>query len=81
MKLATYSTVKNPSETKKGLEDKKAMRRAKNERLKEGKDADEEQKKLKKKGKKKKEFSKRMPMQKLALQKRIQTFLMRNVCH
>ncbi|KAL9381125.1 hypothetical protein Peur_026782 [Populus x canadensis] len=35
MKLATYSTVKNPSETKKGLEDKKAMRRAKNERLKE----------------------------------------------
>jgi translation initiation factor 5 len=36
MKLTTFS-VKNPSETKKGLKDKKAMRRAEKERLKEGK--------------------------------------------
>jgi translation initiation factor 5 len=36
MKLTTF-TVKNPSETKKGLKDKKAMRRAEKERLKEGK--------------------------------------------
>uniref|UniRef100_A0A2K1X602 Translation initiation factor IF2/IF5 domain-containing protein n=1 Tax=Populus trichocarpa TaxID=3694 RepID=A0A2K1X602_POPTR len=34
MKLTTF-TVKNPSETKKGLKDKKAMRRAEKERLKE----------------------------------------------
>ena len=49
MKLTIF-TLKNPSETKKRLKDKKAMRRAE----KEGKDADEEQKKLKKKGIKKK---------------------------
>ena len=59
MKLTTFS-VKNPSETKKGLKDKKAMRRAEKERLKEGKNANEEQKKLKKKGKKK-GSSKRCP--------------------
>jgi translation initiation factor 5 len=59
MKLTTF-TVKNPSETKKGLKDKKAMRRAEKERLKEGKNANEEQKKLKKKGKKK-GSSKRCP--------------------
>jgi translation initiation factor 5 len=50
-KLTTF-IVKNPPETKKGSKDKKAMRRAEKERLKEGEAADEEQKKLKN-GKKK----------------------------
>uniref|UniRef100_A0A6N2LFP4 W2 domain-containing protein n=1 Tax=Salix viminalis TaxID=40686 RepID=A0A6N2LFP4_SALVM len=51
-KLTTF-IVKNPPETKKGSKDKKAMRRAEKERLKEGEAADEELKKLKKDGKKK----------------------------
>ncbi|XP_043704786.1 eukaryotic translation initiation factor 5-like [Telopea speciosissima] len=51
-KLTTF-IVKNPPETKKGSKDKKVMRRAEKERLKEGEAADEEQKKLKKEVKKK----------------------------
>ncbi|KAG6716355.1 hypothetical protein I3842_04G045200 [Carya illinoinensis] len=51
-KLTTF-ILKNPSEPKKGSKDKKAMRRAEKERLKEGEAADEEQKKLKKEVKKK----------------------------
>ncbi|ESW11194.1 hypothetical protein PHAVU_008G009700 [Phaseolus vulgaris] len=46
-KLTTF-IVKNPPEVKKGSKDKKAMRRAEKERLKEGEMADEEQKKVKK---------------------------------
>ncbi|THG18662.1 probable eukaryotic translation initiation factor 5-1 [Camellia sinensis] len=46
-KLTTF-ILKNPPEQKKGSKDKKAMRRAEKERLKEGEVADEEQKKLKK---------------------------------
>ncbi|XP_058737584.1 eukaryotic translation initiation factor 5-like [Vicia villosa] len=46
-KLTTF-IIKNPPETKKGSKDKKAMRRAEKERLKEGEAADEELKKLKK---------------------------------
>ncbi|KAI4352135.1 hypothetical protein L6164_006416 [Bauhinia variegata] len=51
-KLTTF-ILKNPPEQKKGSKDKKAMRRAEKERLKEGEAADEEQKKLKKEIKKK----------------------------
>ncbi|CAK7344183.1 unnamed protein product [Dovyalis caffra] len=51
-KLTTF-ILKNPPESKKGLKDKKALRRAEKERLKEGAAADEELKKLKKEGKKK----------------------------
>ncbi|KAF7822288.1 eukaryotic translation initiation factor 5-like [Senna tora] len=51
-KLTTF-IIKNPPEPKKGSKDKKAMRRAEKERLKEGEAADEEQKKLKKDVKKK----------------------------
>jgi len=51
-KLTTF-IVKNPPEVKKGSKDKKAMRRAEKERLKEGEMADEEQKKVKKEVKKK----------------------------
>ncbi|KAK7340913.1 hypothetical protein VNO77_21630 [Canavalia gladiata] len=51
-KLTTF-IVKNPPEIKKGSKDKKAMRRAEKERLKEGEAADEEQKKVKKEVKKK----------------------------
>ncbi|XP_042508606.1 eukaryotic translation initiation factor 5-like [Macadamia integrifolia] len=51
-KLTTF-IIKNPPETKKGSKDKKAMRKAEKERLKEGQAADEEQKKLKKELKKK----------------------------
>ncbi|XP_058096712.1 eukaryotic translation initiation factor 5-like [Magnolia sinica] len=51
-KLTTF-ILKNPPEQKKGSKDKKAMRRAEKERLKEGEVADEEQKKLKKEVKKK----------------------------
>ncbi|XP_010521223.1 PREDICTED: probable eukaryotic translation initiation factor 5-2 [Tarenaya hassleriana] len=51
-KLTTF-ILKNPPEQKKGAKDKKAMRRAEKERLKEGEVADEEQKKLKKEPKKK----------------------------
>ncbi|KAF8103567.1 hypothetical protein N665_0188s0495 [Sinapis alba] len=47
-KLTTF-ILKNPPEAKKGGKDKKAMRRAEKERLKEGEAADEAQKKLKKK--------------------------------
>ncbi|CAL0308290.1 unnamed protein product [Lupinus luteus] len=47
-KLTTF-IIKNPPEAKKGTKDKKAMRRAEKERLKEGEAADEELKKLKKK--------------------------------
>ncbi|GAV87832.1 eIF-5_eIF-2B domain-containing protein/W2 domain-containing protein [Cephalotus follicularis] len=45
-KLTSF-ILKNPPESKKGSKDKKAMRRAEKERLKEGEAADEEQKKLK----------------------------------
>ncbi|KAI3869535.1 hypothetical protein MKW92_028896 [Papaver armeniacum] len=45
-KLTTF-IIKNPPEQKKGGKDKKAMRRAEKERLKEGEAADEELKKLK----------------------------------
>ncbi|MED6169918.1 Eukaryotic translation initiation factor 5A-1 [Stylosanthes scabra] len=45
-KLTTF-ILKNPPETKKGSKDKKAVRRAEKERLKEGEMADEEQKKIK----------------------------------
>uniref|UniRef100_A0A1D1YWA5 Eukaryotic translation initiation factor 5 n=1 Tax=Anthurium amnicola TaxID=1678845 RepID=A0A1D1YWA5_9ARAE len=51
-KLTTF-ILKNPPEQKKGSKDKKAMRRAEKERLKEGEAADEEQKKMKKDVKKK----------------------------
>ncbi|RZS00385.1 hypothetical protein BHM03_00030086 [Ensete ventricosum] len=51
-KLTTF-ILKNPPEQKKGAKDKKAMRRAEKERMKEGETADEEQKKLKKEAKKK----------------------------
>ncbi|KAF3445263.1 hypothetical protein FNV43_RR14957 [Rhamnella rubrinervis] len=51
-KLTTF-IIKNPPEQKKGTKDKKAMRRAEKERLKEGEAADEELKKLKKDAKKK----------------------------
>ncbi|XP_027352213.1 eukaryotic translation initiation factor 5-like [Abrus precatorius] len=51
-KLTTF-IIKNPPEVKKGSKDKKAMRRAEKERLKEGELADEEQKKIKKDVKKK----------------------------
>ncbi|KAK7272995.1 hypothetical protein RIF29_14041 [Crotalaria pallida] len=51
-KLTTF-IIKNPPEVKKGSKDKKAMRRAEKERLKEGEAADEEMKKLKKEVKKK----------------------------
>ncbi|GLU01535.1 hypothetical protein SLE2022_188410 [Rubroshorea leprosula] len=53
-KLTTF-ILKNPPEQKKGSKEKKGLRRAEKERLKEGDAADEEQKKLKKDGKKKKE--------------------------
>ncbi|XP_007033120.2 PREDICTED: eukaryotic translation initiation factor 5 [Theobroma cacao] len=56
-KLTTF-ILKNPPEQKKGSKDKKALRRAEKERLKEGEAADEEQKKLKKEGKKKGSSSK-----------------------
>eukprot|EP00268_Persea_americana_P014570 TRINITY_DN164_c0_g2_i1.p1 TRINITY_DN164_c0_g2~~TRINITY_DN164_c0_g2_i1.p1 ORF type:complete len:453 (+),score=134.71 TRINITY_DN164_c0_g2_i1:700-2058(+) len=52
-KLTTF-ILKNPPEQKKGSKDKKVMRRAEKERLKEGEVADEEQKKLKKEVVKKK---------------------------
>ncbi|KAK4366321.1 hypothetical protein RND71_014201 [Anisodus tanguticus] len=51
-KLTTF-ILKNPPEAKKGSKDKKAMRRAEKERLKEGEAADEELKKPKKETKKK----------------------------
>ncbi|OIW05493.1 hypothetical protein TanjilG_27623 [Lupinus angustifolius] len=51
-KLTTF-IIKNPPEVKKGAKDKKAMRRAEKERLKEGEAADEELKKIKKEVKKK----------------------------
>ena len=47
-KITTF-ILKNPSEAKKSSKDKKATRRAEKERLKEGKAADEELKKIKKK--------------------------------
>ncbi|KAK9270681.1 hypothetical protein L1049_026263 [Liquidambar formosana] len=52
-KLTSF-ILKNPPEQKKGSKDKKAMRRAEKERLKEGEAADEEQKKLRKESVKKK---------------------------
>ncbi|XP_073052736.1 eukaryotic translation initiation factor 5-like [Primulina eburnea] len=52
-KLTTF-ILKNPPESKKGSKDKKAMRRAEKERLKEGEAADEELKKVKKEAGKKK---------------------------
>lgn len=52
-KLTTF-IIKNPPEQKKGSKDKKAMRRAEKERLKEGETADEEMKRLKKEAAKKK---------------------------
>ncbi|XP_073280112.1 eukaryotic translation initiation factor 5-like [Primulina huaijiensis] len=51
-KLTSF-IVKNPPEPKKGSKDKKTLRRAEKERLKEGEAADEELKKLKKDTKKK----------------------------
>ncbi|XP_059646363.1 eukaryotic translation initiation factor 5-like [Cornus florida] len=51
-KLTTF-ILKNPPESKKGSKEKKAMRRAEKERLKEGEAADMEQKKPKKEVKKK----------------------------
>ncbi|KAJ9564517.1 hypothetical protein OSB04_000483 [Centaurea solstitialis] len=51
-KLTSF-ILKNPPEQKKNSKDKKAMRRAEKERLKEGEAADEELKKLKKETKKK----------------------------
>lgn len=51
-KLTTF-IIKNPPEQKKGSKDKKAMRRAEKERLKEGEMADGEQTKLKKEATKK----------------------------
>ncbi|CAD5165303.1 eukaryotic translation initiation factor 5-like [Musa acuminata AAA Group] len=51
-KLTTF-ILKNPPEQKKASKDKKGMRRAEKERLKEGEAADEELKKLKKETKKK----------------------------
>eukprot|EP00262_Sarcandra_glabra_P016399 TRINITY_DN5336_c0_g1_i1.p1 TRINITY_DN5336_c0_g1~~TRINITY_DN5336_c0_g1_i1.p1 ORF type:complete len:450 (-),score=121.76 TRINITY_DN5336_c0_g1_i1:315-1664(-) len=51
-KLTTF-ILKNPPEQKKGSKDKKAMRRAEKERLKEGEAADEEMKKVRKEVKKK----------------------------
>ncbi|XP_022746693.1 probable eukaryotic translation initiation factor 5-1 [Durio zibethinus] len=51
-KLTTF-ILKNPPEAKKSSKDKKAMRRAEKERLKEGEAADEELKKIKKEVKKK----------------------------
>ncbi|MBA0760389.1 hypothetical protein Gotri_023137 [Gossypium trilobum] len=51
-KLTTF-ILKNPPEAKKSTKDKKAMRRAEKERLKEGEAADEELKKIKKEAKKK----------------------------
>lgn len=51
-KLTSF-ILKNPPEQKKGSKDKKAMRRAEKERLKEGEAADEEVKKIKKEVKKK----------------------------
>lgn len=56
-KLTTF-ILKNPPEQKKGSKDKKAMRRAEKERLKEGEAADEEAKKVKKESAKKKGSSK-----------------------
>ncbi|KAG8389706.1 hypothetical protein BUALT_Bualt01G0006600 [Buddleja alternifolia] len=56
-KLTTF-IIKNPPESKKGSKDKKAMRRAEKERLKEGEAADEELKKIKKEAAKKKGSSK-----------------------
>lgn len=55
-KLTTF-ILKNPPEAKKGGKDKKAMRRAERERLKEGEAADEELKKIKKEAAKKKSSS------------------------
>ncbi|KAL9424974.1 hypothetical protein AB3S75_031993 [Citrus x aurantiifolia] len=56
-KLNTF-ILKNPPESKKASKDKKAMRRAEKERLKEGEAADEELKKIKKEVKKKASSSK-----------------------
>lgn len=59
-KLTTF-ILKNPPESKKGSKDKKAMRRAEKERLKEGEAADEELKKIKKEAAKKKGSSNKEP--------------------
>ena len=59
-KLTSF-ILKNPPESKKGSKEKKALRRAEKERLKEGEAADEELKKLKKEGKKKGSSSKDVP--------------------
>ncbi|KAB5516646.1 hypothetical protein DKX38_027294 [Salix brachista] len=59
-KLTSF-ILKNPPESKKGSREKKALRRAEKERLKEGEAADEELKKLKKEGKKKGSSSKDAP--------------------
>ena len=70
-KLTSF-ILKNPPEQKKGPKDKKAMRRAEKERLKEGEAADEEQKKLKKEVKKKGSAgsTKEMPASKTATTKK-----------
>ncbi|XP_037451448.1 eukaryotic translation initiation factor 5-like [Triticum dicoccoides] len=68
-KLTTF-ILKNPPEAKKGGKDKKAMRRAEKERLKEGEAADEEMKKLKKDGKKKGASSKESTAKGVATKKK-----------
>lgn len=59
-KLTTF-ILKNPPEQKKGSKEKKAMRRAEKDRLKEGEAADEAQKNLKKDAKKKTSVSSKAP--------------------
>ncbi|CAM0944419.1 unnamed protein product [Alopecurus aequalis] len=68
-KLTTF-ILKNPPEQKKGGKDKKAMRRAEKERLKEGEAADEEIKKLKKDAKKKGASSKESTAKGVATKKK-----------
>ncbi|CAM0946993.1 unnamed protein product [Alopecurus aequalis] len=68
-KLTTF-ILKNPPEAKKGGKDKKAMRRAEKERLKEGEAADEEMKKLKKDAKKKGGSSKESTAKRVTVKKK-----------
>ncbi|KAL3845583.1 hypothetical protein ACJIZ3_002986 [Penstemon smallii] len=68
-KLTTF-ILKNPPESKKGSKDKKAMRRAEKERLKEGEAADEELKKLKKEAAKKKGGSSKESVSKVSSKKK-----------
>jgi len=70
-KLTSF-IIKNPPEAKKGSKDKKAMRRAEKERLKEGEAADEEQKKLKKEAAKQKKPSKDGSSKSISTKKKVQ---------